>query len=87
MVVLGGLGWVLARYGIKPSPIVLGLILGPIAEQGFVQGYLMGNASGSVMAVFFGRPISLGIIALVLMSALYPLWRARRSRFVQGSPP
>jgi putative tricarboxylic transport membrane protein len=87
MVVLGGLGWVLARYGIKPSPIVLGLILGPIAEQGFVQGYLMGNASGSVMAIFFGRPISLGIIVLVLMSAFYPLWRARRSRFAQGSPP
>lgn len=80
MVVLGVIGWVLARYGVKPSPIVLGLILGPIAEQGFVQGYLMGNASGSVMAIFFGRPLSLAIIALILVSVIYPLWRARRSR-------
>lgn len=80
MVVLGVLGWVLARYGIKPSPIVLGLILGPIAEQGFVQGYLMGNASGSVMSIFFGRPLSLAIIALILISVAYSLWRARRSR-------
>ncbi|SDM09066.1 putative tricarboxylic transport membrane protein [Modicisalibacter muralis] len=80
MVVLGVLGWVLSRYGIKPSPIVLGLILGPIAEQGFVQGYLMGNASGSVMAIFFGRPLSLAIIALILISVAYPLWRAGRGR-------
>lgn len=80
MVMLGVLGWVLSRYGIKPSPIVLGLILGPIAEQGFVQGYLMGNASGSVLAIFFGRPLSLAIIALILISVVYPLWRAMRSR-------
>lgn len=80
MVMLGVLGWVLARYGIKPSPIVLGLILGPIAEQGFVQGYLMGNASGSVLAIFFGRPLSLAIIALILISVIYPLWRSGRSR-------
>lgn len=82
MVTLGVLGWILARYGIKPSPIVLGLILGPIAEQGFVQGYLMGNASGSVLAIFFGRPLSLAIIALILISVVYPLWRASR-----GHPP
>lgn len=80
MVMLGCLGWVLARWGIKPSPIVLGLILGPIAEQGFVQGYLMGNATGSVFAVFFGRPLSLGIIALTVIFALYPYWSARRNR-------
>ena len=73
MVVLGVIGWVQARYGIKPSPIVLVLILGPIAEQGFVQGYLIGNASGSVFGAFFGRPLSLAIIALVLLSVLYPI--------------
>lgn len=80
MVVLGVAGWLLARWGIKPSPIVLGLILGPIAEQGFVQGYLMGNATGSVAGVFFGRPLSLGIIALTVLFALYPLWSAHRKR-------
>src|SRR5699024_3915471 len=35
MVILGVIGWGLDRLGYKPSPIVLGLILGPIAEQGF----------------------------------------------------
>lgn len=78
MVALGAFGWLLCRFGIKPSPIVLGIILGPIAEQGFVQGYLMGNATGSLGAVFFGRPISIGIIVLILGATLLPLWSAWR---------
>jgi putative tricarboxylic transport membrane protein len=73
MLALGVVGWIVGRAGYKPSPIVLGLILGPIAEQGFVQGYLMGNARGAVLETFFGRPISLAIIVLTLLSVLYPL--------------
>ena len=38
MIILGVIGWILNRYGFSPSPIVLGLILGSIAEQGFLQG-------------------------------------------------
>ncbi|NQW95177.1 MAG: tripartite tricarboxylate transporter permease, partial [Polaromonas sp.] len=34
MFVLGVMAWVLQRYGFAPSPIVLGLVLGQIAEQG-----------------------------------------------------
>ena len=77
MVSLGVIGWVLNRLGYSPSPIVLGIILGPIAEAGFVQGYLIGNARGSVLMEFFGRPIALGIIAAILLSLLYPLLRQR----------
>ncbi|MEO7200429.1 MAG: tripartite tricarboxylate transporter permease, partial [Dokdonella sp.] len=78
MAVLGVLGWGLARMGFTASPIVLGMILGPIAERGYVQGYLIGGARGSVLAEFFGRPISLGIIALIVLGLLYPLLTKRR---------
>ncbi|EPC00416.1 C4-dicarboxylate ABC transporter permease [Litchfieldella anticariensis FP35 = DSM 16096] len=87
MLVLGVVGWGLNRYGFRPSPIVLGLILGPIAEQGFVQGFLMGRASGSLSMTFFGSPISITIIALSVLSVFYPVikarWAQRRGR-VQG---
>ena len=83
MVVLGIMGWVLNRFGYRPSPIVLGIILGPIAEAGFVQGYLIGTARGNVLAEFFGRPISVGIIVFIVISLMYPIltkrWRKRRS--------
>jgi putative tricarboxylic transport membrane protein len=76
MIVLGVIGWVLNRFGFSPSPIVLGLILGSIAEQGFVQAWTIGAATDDLAAMFFGRPISLGIIALILLALFYPLVRA-----------
>jgi len=77
MVVLGLLAWVLGRFGYTASPIVLGLILGTIAESGFVQGYLIGNARGSALAEFFNRPISMVIIAFILVTLLLPLLKTR----------
>ena len=84
MVVLGVLAWGLAQLGFTASPIVLGLILGPIAERGFVQGHLIGGARGSVMAEFFGRPISLVIIGFIVLGLLWPWWSARRARVVEA---
>ncbi|MEO6032784.1 MAG: tripartite tricarboxylate transporter permease, partial [Burkholderiaceae bacterium] len=78
MVVLGVIGWGLARVGFTASPIVLGLILGPIAERGFVQGHLIGGARGSVLAEFFARPLSIAIIVLIVLGLLYPLITQRR---------
>ncbi len=68
MVALGIFGWLVARIGLEPSPIVLGLILGPIAEAGFVQGWLIGGASGNRLGMFFGQPISIGIIAMTAIT-------------------
>ena len=73
MFILGVLAWVLQRYGFAPSPIVLGLVLGSIAEQGFVQTYMIGSATHAVFGMFFGRPISLAIIAFAALTLCYPL--------------
>ncbi|MDO8318118.1 tripartite tricarboxylate transporter permease [Rhodoferax sp.] len=80
MLVLGVLAWIMQRYGFAPSPIVLGLVLGQIAEQGFVQSYMIGNATNSLTAMFFGRPISMGIIAFSLLTLFYPLLAGLFSR-------
>ncbi len=77
MLGLGAIGWVLNRAGFAPSPIVLGLVLGQIAEQGFVQSYLIGNATNNVAGQFFARPISLVIIAFSVLTLFYPLIAAR----------
>ena len=77
MITLGVVGWVLNRVGYSPSPIVLGLILGRIAEQGFVQAWTIGAATEDLLGMFFGRPISLAIIAFIGLSLFYPLVRAR----------
>ncbi len=73
MVLIGIFGWTAARFGFTASPMVLGLILGTIAESGFVQGYLIGNARGNPVSEFFTRPLSLGIIAFIVLGLAYPL--------------
>ena len=80
MLCLGVFGWVVARFGFAASPIVLGLILGPIAEQGFVQGWTIGAATHNLFGMFFGRPISQGIIAFTLITLLLPIFVARKNR-------
>ncbi len=72
MLGFGLIGYVGRRMKIHPGPIVLGLILGSICEQGLVQSILMGRASGSVLAMFFTRPLSILLISLTLLSAAWP---------------
>ncbi|MEL7524614.1 MAG: tripartite tricarboxylate transporter permease [Pseudomonadota bacterium] len=72
MIVLGVIGWVAGKRGFSVSPIVLGLILGRIAEQGFVQSWTIGEAIGNLWGQFFGRPLSMAIIALTLLTFFYP---------------
>ena len=80
MIGLGIFGWIVGRFGFSASPIVLGLILGPIAEQGFVQSWIIGSATNDLIGMFFGRPISQAIVAFTLLSLFYPLWVGRRQR-------
>lgn len=75
MLIFGGIGYIGKKAGFGPGPIILGLILGKICEQGLVQAILMGRASGSILKLFFLRPISLILIVLTLFSALWPVIR------------
>lgn len=80
MVVMGLIGWVAARGGYGASPIVLGLVLGQIAEQGFMRAWMIGGARGDFAGqLLLNRPISWGIVALILLTLCLPLMRRRRA--------
>ena len=72
MFFFGLVGWILNRAGFKASPIVLGLVLGQIAEQGFVQAYIIGNAQDNILANYFARPISIILVIFILMGLFLP---------------
>lgn len=82
MLVSGFLGYILSNLGFSPGPVVLGLVLGPIAERGLVQGFLMGNSMfpDAPWLVFFTRPISIILIVISVISALWPIYAARKGR-------
>ncbi|MDF1567859.1 MAG: tripartite tricarboxylate transporter permease [Spirochaetaceae bacterium] len=73
MLVFGIIGFIGRKAGFSAGPIVLGLILGSICEQGLVQSILMGRAKGSMAGMFFARPISIILIVMTLISALWPM--------------
>ena len=64
----GLLGWILRRYGYPLAPVILGLVLGSIAETNFRRAIMMDGFS-----VFFTRPLTLILILLAVASFLIPL--------------
>lgn len=66
----GFLGYFMDRAGFSLGAVVLGLILGPIAELGFGQSLIISDGSP---IIFFTRPICIilwGIILLLLLPAI-----------------
>ena len=84
MFISGLLAYALIEFGFQAGPIVLGLILGPIAEKGFVQGSLMGGASGQSLMIFFTRPISIILIIITIMAVSWPYIRMLREKKHKG---
>lgn len=67
----GFIGYVLVRFGFPIIAFILGIILGPLAEENFYRTFQI--TGGDVSTVFFTRPLSLAMIFLVLFLLLWPL--------------
>src|SRR5262249_1748061 len=74
MVVLafGGLGWLMARLGWPRPPLLLGLVLGPLAEN---KLFLSTDNYG---IAWLGRPGVLILFAIIVAGLLVPIISARR---------
>ncbi len=82
---LGGAGYLFAKLGCPASPLLLGLILGPMMEENLRRALLIGR--GNPM-VFLESPISAGILslcaALLILMITMPLVRARKAKKAQS---
>ncbi|WP_282118881.1 tripartite tricarboxylate transporter permease [Ruegeria atlantica] len=70
----------LERFGFSAAPLVLGLILGPIAEANFIQGGMIADATVGKASYFMTGGLNLFLIAVVLASIAYSVWMELRSR-------
>lgn len=83
-IAFGVLGYFMKRFGVPTAPLILGVILGPLAER----YYLTSMASNqNDLTVFFTRTISGGIMLFTFCMLLWSLWpgvrdllRARAAR-------
>ncbi|MEM8651981.1 MAG: tripartite tricarboxylate transporter permease [Pseudomonadota bacterium] len=74
MLTLGVGMYFLEKFGFSAAPLVLGLILGPIAEANFIQGSLIANAQNGPVEYFLTGPLNLFLIILVIASVAYSFW-------------
>jgi len=74
MYAVGIVGLGMKRYDFPVAPAVIGMILGPLAEQAFRQALTIAQGD---MTTFLTRPISASFLAVALLLAFGPrLWRA-----------
>lgn len=72
VVLFGLIGYWMSVYDYSRVALVLGLILGPIAEKGFLQSLAISDTG---YLIFITRPISLILIALTALSLFLPAIR------------
>jgi putative tricarboxylic transport membrane protein len=66
----GIIGYFMKLYGYSPAALVLALVLGPLAENTLRQSLI---TSGGSFMVFIERPVSLGLLIVILLIALTPI--------------
>ena len=71
------------KAGFSPAPVVLGIILGPIAEENFLQGKMLAESGDGMASYFFTGTINGVLIAFCFLSVFYSIYaeiRATRQR-------
>ena len=67
----------LEKFGFSAAPVVLGLILGPIAQDNFIFGSRIAEAGDGPWVYFLTGPLNLVLIGLTLASIAYSYFNHR----------
>lgn len=77
MLVAGLAGYLLEKVNVPLAPIILGMILGPMAEQSVRRALLISRGDPTEL---FTRPISMGLAILTVLLIVWPIAKAMRRR-------
>ncbi len=70
---MGIMGLIMRIYDFPTAPVIIGMILGPLAEQEFRRAMTISQGD---MLVFVQKPLSLALLLLALLAVVAPhLWR------------
>jgi putative tricarboxylic transport membrane protein len=73
----GAVGYLMRRFDFPAAPVLVGLILAPLAEQSMRQALTISQGEWST---FVTRPLSATLLAIAVVLAVAPaLWRRLRS--------
>ena len=81
MVIFGVIGYFVRKFGLNAAAVVLGLILGPIGENGLRRSLLLSDGDWTVL---FSTPICWVMAGLCVFGVLSPLLMDRLEKKVQN---
>jgi putative tricarboxylic transport membrane protein len=84
IVIFGIVGYLFERNRFPIAPMVLGCILGPVAETAFMTSMI---AYKNDWTVFFTRPISGTVMVLTILALAWPMIRYLRRTIREGRTP
>lgn len=86
MFIFGFIGFIMNKFDFSPVPIILGMILGPIADKALSQTKVIAKNT-NIFVFMFSRPICLVLLIITIITLMYPLirdtfmkWHASRSK-------
>ncbi len=85
MLFFGIVGYLMRKFDYEPAPLILAYVLSPILEDSLRQSLIISSGS---MGIFVSRPIAAGFLfisALLLISAVLPAIRKKRSALVASA--
>ena len=68
--IIGLMGLFMRRFDFPTAPVIIGMILGPLAEQNFRQAMTISQGDVSVL---FTRPLSATLLALAALALIVPM--------------
>jgi putative tricarboxylic transport membrane protein len=86
MMTLGLTMYFASKIGFSPSPVVLGIILGPIAETNFLQGQIIAEVGDGMVPYFFGGPLNITLVAVVVLSIFYSFYSEYKAKRTARKP-
>lgn len=84
MLLFGLIGYFARKLGFATAPMILGMILGPMAEKNWNQVLLI--CRGDLVGYFFSRPISIVLFVMVVIGLFTPVIMRFFSKKTIGDP-
>lgn len=72
VLLIGALGFVLRRYGFPLAPIMIGVVLGPLAETSLRNAMM---SSGGEIGILVESPVTWTLYGVLVLVLLYVVWK------------
>ena len=85
MLIFGVIGFTLEHFKFPLAPLVLGIILGPMAENSLMQALLISRGDWTIFAA---RPVCIILLALIVASIGYSMFQIiKKKKIAQNTAP